>query len=138
MQVKLDPQPRYLETAMLMSDRRVVVISSRLSPEVADIFIYAGDSKLLYTHHLTTEVFYQGCGSIDNREIFYLLPSLNQWGVLDVITFEERRGEFAFVCPRFFRSRVVFFPASESICIWEIGDFNEKGGRLTFMKYPKK
>jgi hypothetical protein len=136
--IELNPQPRYLENALLLEDDRVAVISSKLSPEEAEIFIYDGKSKLLHTHRLTTEVFYQGCGTINRHELFYLLPGSGQWGILNIRDFTERRGSFSFMCPRPFRSRVTFFPESKTICIWEIGDFNEKGGRLTFLPYPSE
>ena len=134
--VELNPQPRYMENALLLEDDRVAVISSRLVPEEAEIFIYDSKGKLLHTHRLTTEVFYQGCGTINRHELFYLLPGSNQWGILNIRDFKERRGSFEFVCPRPFRSRVTFFPESKMICIWEIGDFQEKAGRLTFLPYP--
>jgi hypothetical protein len=61
---------------------------------------------------------------------------MNQWAILDVLTFKERHGEFIFKCQRPFRSKVVFFPESGMILINEIGDFNIKKGRFTFMPYP--
>jgi|JI6StandDraft_1071083.scaffolds.fasta_scaffold04436_14 hypothetical protein len=75
-------------------------------------------------------------GTINRHEIFYLLPSSNEWGILNVKTFTERRGKFEFVCPRAFHSKVIFFPESKMICIYETGDFELKTGRLTFMSYP--
>lgn len=135
--VELNPQPRYLENALLLDDDRVAVISSKLNPEEAEIFIYK-DNKLIHTHRLNVEVFYQGCGTINRHELFYLLPGSNQWGILNVKDFTERRGKFEFLCPRPFRSRVHFFPESKMICIWEMGDFQEKAGRLTFLPYPSE
>jgi hypothetical protein len=64
------------------------------------------------------------------------MPSSNQWGILNIRDFKERRGKFDFVSPRMFRSRVLFFPESKMICIWEIGDFQDKLGRFTFFPYP--
>lgn len=137
-QVDLNPQPRYLENAILMEDDRVAVITSKLNPEEAEIFIYGKENKLLYTHRITTEVFYQACGTINRHELFYLLPGCGQWGILNIRDFTERRGKFDFICPRPFRSRVHFFPESKTICIWEIGDFQDKPGRLTFLPYPSE
>jgi hypothetical protein len=75
-------------------------------------------------------------GTINRYELFYLLPSFGQWAIIDVRTFQERRGEFAYVCPRPFRSRVKFFPESKMILIIEVGDSTVKAGRFTFMPYP--
>jgi hypothetical protein len=65
------------------------------------------------------------------------MPQINEWGILDTTTFQERRGKFEFRVPRAFRSRLVFFPESMQICIYETGDFNQKEGKLTFMSYPQ-
>jgi hypothetical protein len=75
-------------------------------------------------------------GTINRHELFYLIPAKNQWGILNIRNFNERRGEFVFNCPRVLRSQIIFFPESKMISIYETGDIDTKTGRVTFMPYP--
>lgn len=74
--------------------------------------------------------------TINRTEVFGLIPTLGDWVILDVKSFKVTRGKFPFRSSSAFRSRVHFFPESKMMCIWEIGDFNDKGGRLSFLPYP--
>jgi hypothetical protein len=121
-----------------MDDDRLVMITSKIATEVGEIFIYDKTGKLLHTHVLPCEAYQPAIGTINRYELFYLLTTTNEWGILNIKDFTERRGKFEFLKPAPFRSRVHFFPESKIICIWEMGDFQEKSGRLTFMPYPSE
>lgn len=70
----------------------MAVILNRFNPDVSDIEIYNKDRKLMYRHHLSGELMnfekIANVGTINRHEIFYLLPSSNEWGILNVNDFK--------------------------------------------------
>lgn len=147
--IKLDPEiagtaeaPKvvFSELPLLLEDDGVAVILNRYNPDVCDIEIYDKTGKLAHRHHLDCELMnfekMSNIGTINRHELFYLMPHSNEWGILNVRTFKERRGKFEFVCQRPFHSKVMFFPESKMICIYETGDFEVKTGKVTFIPYP--
>jgi hypothetical protein len=121
-----------------MEEDRVAVITSKIATEVCDIYVYNKEGKV--EHHLTFdgEVYQQAVGTINRYELFYLCSKTNEWAILNIRDGKERRGKFEFLKQVPFRNRVHFFPESKVICIWEMGDFQDKAGRLTFMAYPSE
>ena len=112
------------------------MVSSKINPQICDIYIYEKDGKMIHTISFDCEVMQQAVGTINRYELFYLITGKNEWAILNIRDFTVRTGKFEFLNPNPFRSRVHFFPESQSICIWEMGDFQDKAGRLTFMAYP--
>lgn len=49
-EIKLSEKPPYLEGALLMDDDRVVLVTSKLNPEEAVIYVYDSKGKLLHKH----------------------------------------------------------------------------------------
>ena len=137
-EITLNPPVRYLETAILMEDDKVAVITSRIATEVCDIYIYDKAGTVLHTLSFPCEVYQPAVGTINRYELFYLVSNTNEWGILNIRDFKERRGKFEFLNPKPFRNRVHFFPESKILCVWEMGDFQDKAGRLTFMAYPSE
>jgi len=133
-EIKLAERPPYLEGALLMDEDRVVLVTSKLNPEEAVIYVYDSKGKLLKKHEEKGEI--MNFNTINRTEVFGLLPSLGEWIILDVKNFNVKRGKFPFKSTSPFRSRVHMFPESKMMCIWEIGDFNDKAGRLSFLPYP--
>lgn len=149
LEIKLDPEivgtadapnVTFVELPLLLEDDKVAVVLNKFNPDHSYIEIYDKHHKLEHRHRIDGELMnfekLANIGTINRHELFYLMPKSGEWGILNIHDFKERRGKFNFACDRAFHSKVLFFPESRMICIYETGDFDVKKGKVTFMPYP--
>lgn len=132
--IKPTKEVRFLEGAVLLEHELVALVNNRVVTPNADIFFYDNKSKLLHTQTYNQEI--MSFGTINRSELLVLLPATDEWAIIDCNTFKETRGTFKFRNKSAFKARVLFFPESKRMAIYEIGDFNDKPGKFTFMSYP--
>jgi hypothetical protein len=90
----------------------------------------------VFTHIFQGEIIH--FGTINKIELFILNPEKGEWIIFNSRQPKEpmKTGKFPFRSPSAFRARVHFFPESSSICIWEVGNFEQPSGQFSFLAYP--
>lgn len=79
----------HIENVMLFKHRLAIIMLNYSSTR---IYIAERDNTIISTINIECE--FRSYGSINDEELFYLLPQLGQWGALNVFTLEQRRGRF--------------------------------------------
>lgn len=132
--MKLDTHVPFLEGTIFLGEMLAVVAYDPRT-HTSSFHILDKSRKLVKTVSYAGEV--RSFGTINKLEIFFLLPEEGSWVILNSCTFADEKGKFPFLDQEPANSKVLFFPESKMLGIWEIGPHKKKEGSITFIPYPK-
>lgn len=78
--------------------------------------------------HKVTQV-----AAIGGREVLYLVPEADEWVVLNVFTYEVKRGSWKYITPKVTQVKLVSLPSSRTLVIWET---DHEISKTSFVQYP--
>jgi hypothetical protein len=129
--LKLNQQARFMDGIMLIDNEQPVILPTTI--DYAIFQHYDAKNNLLKEYRYETQIL--GFKSLDKDEAIFLLTELNQIGIINFRTQEQRTIPFNFRNKSIYRSKLFVFPESKSYCIFENPEYSQKSGKFTFFSY---
>lgn len=114
---QMDYFPSNVRSLLLMDGGSAVFIVNREITLQSTLYICRMNAGVVHTHvleHKVTQV-----AAIGGREVLYLVPEADEWVVLNVFTYEVKRGSWKYITPKVTQVKLVSLPSSRTLVIWE-------------------